>query len=157
MNMKVIYMACNVDADYPMAPFDSKFYYNKDDAQKCVDSYNVENERFRNQPPDLFDVFGAEWTMVGRVYPIPVIGNGDPNDEAYFICNDRSGEYPIQFSRIVFDDAWKGKMPQWEFFADLESGANSRLKMRVFIHDSFEEDEETGSDGATDEQERFFL
>ena len=148
--MNVIYMACNVDTRRPMVPHDREFFYNKEDAQRCADFYDVENERLRNEPPDLFDVFGINWTMEGCVYPIPVIGNGDPNDEAYFINNNRSGEYPLEYSRIVFDDAWEGKVPQWEFFRELEGDATSRLTMRVFIHDSFDMDKETGSNGATE-------
>ena len=60
------------------------------------------------------DTFGARPNWEPTIFEIPYVGTWQ--GEAYFVKTDESGEYPLQFVVVVFDDAWEGKESKWSFF-----------------------------------------
>ena len=78
---------------------------------------------------NLFDITNND---EARIYEIPFVGTpGD--EEAYYFKNDSCDNRPLQFSIIVFDNAWQGKMPLYELFQKYEQG--SHLSMRIEFKD----------------------
>lgn len=78
---------------------------------------------------NLFDITNND---EARIYEIPFVGT--PGDkEAYYFQNDSCDDRPLQFSIIVFDNAWQGKMPQYEFFEKYRQG--SHCSMRIEFKD----------------------
>jgi len=135
----VLYMACNVNTQTEWTYRDYEFYWNKEDAEKHAEFLERCNQLYRDEYDPEFDIFDiGQDTHEGRVYPVPYFGTGHPENEATLVRADNETEGPLQFTRIVFDDAWEGKMKYWEFFETLLEPFNGYFKGTVEINDSFD-------------------
>ena len=134
----VLYMARNVNTQTEWTYRDHEFYWNKEDAEKHAEFLERCNQLYRDEYDPEFDIFDiGQDTHEGRVYPVPYFGTGHPENEAELIRTNEVEEGPLQLTRIVFDDAWEGKMKYWEFF-DQFRVATSYFQGLVTINESFD-------------------
>ena len=136
--MNVLYMACNVDTRTNWIYRDYEFYWNKEDAEKHAKFLERCNQLYRDEYDPGFDIFDiGQDTHEARVYSVPYHGTGHPENEAQLIRTNEIEEGPLQFTRIIFDDAWEGKMKYWEFFDQFRE-ATSYFQGLVTINESFD-------------------
>lgn len=134
----VLYMACNVDTRTEWIYRDYEFYWNKEDAEKHAEFLERCNQLYRDEYDPAYDIFDiGQDTHEARVYSVPYFGTGHPENEAQLIRTNAVEDSPLQFTRIVFDDAWEGKMKYWEFF-DQFRDVTSYFQGLVVINESFD-------------------
>lgn len=136
--MNILYMACNVDTRTEWMYRDYEFYWNKEDAERHAEFLERCNQLYRDEydsSSDIFDI--GHNTHEGRVYSVPYFGTGHPENEGTLVRTDAVEDGPLQFTRIVFDDAWEGKMKHWEFFDQFRE-ASSYFQGTVDINESFD-------------------
>jgi hypothetical protein len=135
----VLYMACNIDTLTEWMYRDYEFYWNKEDAEKHAEFLERCNQLYRDEYDPSFDIFGiGHNTHEARVYSVPYLGTGHPENEATLVRTNAEDNGPLQFTRIVFDDAWEGKMKYWEFFDQFYLNSTSYFKGAVEINESFD-------------------
>lgn len=133
-NMSKIYMTCNVDES---ATRDYSFYSNREAAEQAKAFLEQEHIELEEEYEMCMTLFGARPNWEPTIFEIPYVGTWQPEGEAYFVKTDESGEYPLQFVVVVFDDAWEGKEPKWSFFERYRENAYQVLEMRVTINNTF--------------------
>jgi hypothetical protein len=129
-------MVCNVDPRTEWIYRDYEFYWNKEDAERHAEFLERCNQLYRDEYDSSFDIFDiGQDTHEVRIYSVPYFGTGHPKNEATLVRTNAEGNKPLP--RIVFDDAWKGKMEYWEFF-DQFRNATSYSQGPVTINESFD-------------------